>query len=336
MPETLVSLPLFSSHIINPSFSGLVEWGAELAGVSLESTEHLAGKILASPRIGQSRSTLNNDGSPLQLCVTLGGQGCAPAIRLIADPAAEEADGLKRWLAADEARSALVESHATALKPLCDSLVDGMLPNELSARAALPNGAMWLAADLSGQGMAVYTTTKWEAGLQRWQRAQEWLETILPDASVAVEKLKRLAPRAHLISAGIEGSHPQNARAKLYWRLQENASLRDLEIPLFENDVFSEFLFEAVGKTRQIPRAAIVGSIGFHVATGSLKDAKLDVCGHCVRRTPEDWTNVIERIVVRQQLARSPKFLETAELAFTGCGLDTELRPRLNLYLKNL
>jgi hypothetical protein len=170
-------------------------------------------------------------------------------------------------------------------------------------------------------------------------RTKCWLDEVLPTSSVAHEILDRLASRSVLVSVGVEGATPGNARAKLYWRLDGNAALHDLGLPLFDSAAISEFLSEVI-EDRRIPRAGIVGSIGFGVASGSVNDVKLDVCCHCVRRDPTDWVQVIERCIARHELARlpieCPKFFETTELAFIGFGLDTERTPRLNIYLKRL
>ena len=293
--------------------------------------------LLEAPGDGHSRSTLNNDGSPLQVSVSLHARGSRPAVRLIADPAAEAADGPQRWHRAGSVLSALLTSHAPGLKTLCNSLIERILPADPATRAALPSGAVWLAADLSGQGMALYATAKWENGLPRWIRTRHWLGEILADYSAGHAMLDRLASRSTLVSVGVEGTDPGNARAKLYWRLDANVALRDLGIPLFDSAPTCEFLSEAI-EDRRIPRAGIVGSIGFRVATGSVSDVKLDVCGHCVRRSSPDWMQMIARLIARHDLAQlpvqCPTLLETAELAFIGLGLDTERRPRLNLYLK--
>jgi hypothetical protein len=321
---------------VEPSLSGLVALGACLAGSPPGEAERLAGTMLASEG-GHWLSSLNNDGSPLQVSLSLPGCGARRAVRLIADPAAELADGGQRWRRAGRILSTVLASHAPDLKRLCNSVIEGVLPVEPAARAELPGGAVWLSADLSGHGMALYATAKWGDGRQRWMRTRRWLDGVLPTSSAAHEILDRLASRSVLVSVGVEGTTPSNARVKLYWRLTETAGLRDLGLPMFDSEAISEFLFEVIGD-RRILRTGIVGSIGFRVASGSFSDVKLDVCGHCVRRTPMDWMRVIERSIARHELARlpveCPTPLEAAELAFIGFGLDSERTPRLNIYLK--
>jgi len=328
---------LAHNQTVEPSLSGLIELGACLAGSPREETRRLAMAMLAESGGGRWRSSLNNDGSPLQVGVSLSKWGIRPAVRLIADPAAEAEDGQQRWSRAGRVLSNILGTYAPDLRRLCNSVIERILPTNAAARAALPGGAIWLAADLSGQGMALYATTKWGTGSERWMRTHRWLDEILPAPAAAHEILDRLASRTVLISAGIEGKTPGDARAKLYFRLDGTAALNDLGLALFDSAAIREFLHEVI-ESRRIPRAAIVGSIGFRVANGSMSDVKLDVCAHCVRRTPADWMQVIDRSIARHKLSRLPveslALLETEELAFIGLGLDAEWMPRLNLYLK--
>lgn len=319
------------------SLSALIELAASLAGSPPHAAEQLAEMLLATSHDGSSHSTLNNDGSPLQVSISLSGRGAPPAVRLIADPAAEAEDGDKRWQRAGGALSAVLASHAPDLESLCRSVIKYALPVERAARAALPSAGIWLAANLSGQGMALYATAKWGDNDQRWMRTRRWLDDILPPDTAAHEVLDGLASRSVLVSVGVEGVTPDNARAKLYWRLDGTVALRDLGLPLFATAAFAEFLSDVVGD-RRIPRNGIAGSIGFRVSSGGVSDVKLDVCGHCVRRTPADWTQLIDRTIARRALSRlpveCPTLLERAELALIGLGLDTEETQRLNVYLK--
>src|SRR6266566_6327932 len=93
---------------LEPSLSGLVELGACLAGSPPEEAERLAVTLLAAAEEGHWRSSLNNDGSPLQVSVSLPGRGARRAVRLIADPAAEAADGEQRWHRAGGVLSAVL------------------------------------------------------------------------------------------------------------------------------------------------------------------------------------------------------------------------------------
>ena len=58
-----------------PAWSGLTDLAARLGGAAARPLSAL----LAPP--GRGRSTLNNDGSPLQFCIGLGPAGAAPTLR---------------------------------------------------------------------------------------------------------------------------------------------------------------------------------------------------------------------------------------------------------------
>jgi hypothetical protein len=336
-PSPVVFGATLDAKEIAPSLAGLVEWGACLAGSPLKETARLAGILLETRQDVLWRSSLNNDGSPLQVCISLPTRIARPAVRLIADPAANSEDWQTKWNRSREVMSAVIESHAPQLNSLCNSVLEHILPTEPTIRAALTSGLAWLAVDLTGRGMALYATTRWGDSTQRWTRTRRWLQEVLPASSAAEEVLDRLTTNALLVSAGIEGATAGNARAKLYWRLRETASLHDLGIPLFKSAALHEFLHDVI-ENRRIPRTGIVGSISFNVASGCVHDVKLDICGHCVRRTSADWMNVIERTIARNELQPFPVecqlWPDTTELAFIGFGVDAKLSPRLNIYFK--
>lgn len=316
----------------------LLELAAKLTGRSQDDIVHLASKLLGPSALqaGPWRSTLNNDGSPLQLCIGLQ-VDAAPVVRLLADPAAKTSDVRQRKQQVGHAVWATLEQQAPGLRAACQSLMERMLPADIAARAALPSGGAWLATTLSGPGMALYVSTKWGDPAARWKRAQHWLGNRIPD---------QLVRQSHLVSAGIEGSSAANARAKLYWRVGHKAALADLGLSLAESAEVRDFLHIVIG-SRHIPRSAIVGSIGMRVASAATEempdnqpgDLKLDVCAHCVARPSEQWLSVIDLCCRRYGLTSCHQVERMAglgELAFLGLGLDQTRRPRLNIYLKSL
>jgi hypothetical protein len=313
---------------------GLLKLAASLTGRSQEDMGRQAGNMLGPSiaRTGRWRSTINNDGSPLQLCIGLQ-VGAAPVIRLLADPAAKTSDIGQRKQELEQAVDSLLEQQAPDMHAACQVLMERMLPADTLARAALSTGGAWLATNLSGPGMALYVSTKWGDPAARWSRARHWLGGLVPD---------RLARHTQLVSAGIEGHSAATARAKLYWRIGNKAALADLGLSLAESAEVRDFLSIVIG-TRHIPRSAIVGSIGIPFASAVAEempgDIKLDVCAHCVQRPPEQWLTIIERCCRRYGLTWCHQVNDLAafgELAFIGLGLDQTHRPRLNLYLKSL
>ncbi|MEB0133836.1 hypothetical protein QN362_00665 [Actimicrobium sp. CCC2.4] len=316
------------------SGDSLLALAARLTGRSPDDLARQAVSMLgpSAAQAGPWCSTLNNDGSPLQLCIGLSA-GATPVVRLLADPAAKTSDVRQRQQELGQAVQTVLERQAPGLHTSCATLLAAMLPADMLAQAALPTSGAWLAANLSGPGMALYVSTKWGDPSARWRRAQRWLGRPVPDP---------LVRHADLVSAGIEGSSAANVRAKLYWRLGTRAALADLGLSLARTTEVRDFLGIVIGE-RHIARNAIVGSIGMDLATTTRKDApadlKLDVCAHCVPRSRDEWLSIIDVCCRRFGLTPSTEIARMdplTELAFIGFGLDQACRPRLNVYLKSV
>lgn len=283
------------------------------------------------------RSTINNDGSPMQLCVGMS-QGPGYSLRLLVDPAADVEGAKDRVHAVSESVRRLLAAKAPGLATPCTDLLREMLPSCPEIRAALPTGGAWLAAALGSPGMALYVTARWGEPEGRWRRAAAWLGGLLPGTqwTATLDSLER---HASLISAGVEGISRTKARAKLYWRLKEPSSLRDLDIDLAHNPILARFLRIAIGD-RRVHRGTIVGSVSFDLSDGMLHDIKLDVCGHCLPRSWNEWLEILSRCCRELGLAPWPllgdTWQTTSELAFIGFGLDRNGEIRLNAYLKSV
>ena len=98
-----------------------------------------------------------------------------------------------------------------------------------------------------------------------------------------------------------------------------------------------DFLVRVIG-ARQVPRTGHVLSAGFSLAAGALTDVKADVCAHCLPRPAEAWLALIDALADGHGLAApgggEPLRGRHADLAFLGLGLNVELEPRLNVYLR--
>lgn len=319
------------------SHLALLGLASRLAGVPLEESERLAKHFLPVRETDFWNSTLNNDGSPLQICVSLRNDKVEPSVRLIVDPGSGIAAANDRRRRTFHAVERLAGSHGPGMRHLCNSLIQSMLPAESGNCTLVPGSGLWVAADLSGKGMAVYATAKWGVNAQRWFRARRWLGAILPETGLADSVLDRLSSRTILVSAGIEGVERHGATAKLYWRLDGSATFDDLGIPLIENQGLREFL-SLIIEDQKIPKTGILGSIGFQVGTGAVISTKLDICCHCVRRTPLDWERVLKCCAAYHDSTKISlsysNILEQSEMAFVGLGLDALATPRLNVYLK--
>ena len=322
-----------------PSLSTLLELLPQLSDGSLEDTEKLAESMLLMGEGGPWCSTLNNDGSPLEICIGLAQNKTGPAIRLIADPAADMSNKIPKLIRRERALREISNTYTVGLLPICNTLIGYMLPEDQEALKAIPNAGVWLAADLSGKGMAIYATTKWGQNDERWLRADAWLDEALPQGTDDRQVLSRLSSRATLVSAGIEGYSPTNANAKLYWRLNDPYPLDSLEISLFKNPTISHFL-SLVIQDRMIPKASILGNVGFQTDSGLLSSVKLDVCCHCVHREAEDWEQILTQCIKDFELVPGtwtwPDVFSKAEMAFIGLGVNIKGELHLNIYLKCL
>lgn len=189
------------------------------------------------------RSTLNNDGFPLQTCITSSARGIASRVILdAADPLAAIERAIE--LTASEWMRPLIER-----TPLSDEV--------------------WIAVPSDGDGMAIYVDAT-------GRDARQWLSAILPDATTALAALETMQPHIVPASFALEGP-----RAKLYFRLARPGGIENLGHELFVRDEMIAFLREAIGP-HSLDLNGLVGAIGFSISDGSVADVKLDVCGHCV------------------------------------------------------
>jgi hypothetical protein len=123
----------------------------------------------------------------------------------------------------------------------------------------------------------------------------------------------------------------------VYWRLTRPVPLTALDVPLLADRALADFLDRAAGDCR-LPLAALVFSAGFSVADGSLCDAKIDLCAHCVARPAAAWAEVVDRCCRQHGLERPllagglPASI--CEVALVGLGVPARGHPRLNVYLK--
>jgi hypothetical protein len=299
--------------------------GQELARVLLADPGPAAGRA--------GRSSLNNDGTPLQLCVSVGAG--RRACRLIGDPASTvEAPG-DRLARGRAALDELLATRGPGLRAACARTL-AMLPAG-DALAALRHGALWLAAEVAGPGLALYTTAGWGSDDDRWQRGLAWLDGLLPDARAARGVVERVRPLARPVACAIEGDAPARARAKLYFRPRTPVPLARMEIDLLCDPRVAELLAPLIGDAA-IRADTLVYGLGFNLADGALCDAKLDVCAHCTPRPPAAWTALLAWWTGRQSHRElgvdAALAAGTAEVAFVGLGVRVDGELRTNLYLK--
>jgi hypothetical protein len=284
---------------------------------------------------GKRLSTLNNDGYPVQACITTA-RGLRK-FRLLFDPASDEQCPVSRY---QRARHAFNQLPATdggrELVVTMKHMLAGFLPDVLSISTSIPSGLIWLACDVRRKGFAVYTSAKWCPSEERWGIVMKWLDALSTDRISGL--LTGMSCIADIVSVGLEGSTPDNLRVKIYFRQKHAVRLSDMGISLFSCEEVVEFLRLAIGGYT-LSRSGLVFSVSIRLATANIEDIKIDVCGHCTPRTSEAWNNVTGQLTgafalaglssAEQELSRG-----NIEVAFLGFGIDAERTVRMNVYYK--
>lgn len=317
---------------------GLLSAAGMLAGVPVARAAQMARVVTGSDGpepIARGHSGLNHDGTPLQLCVSIGVDGVH--YRLLGDPACNMPDIGQRFNRSLVATAALLPmAGAEALQPLVETTLECLVggPNGFDP-ARHPDGVLWLAGELEGRGFALYVDAR-DGGAAPAARLRSWLARLAQPTADA-EALLAAVAAGRVMSAGVEGVSPDHARAKIYWRLAHPARLADSPIALFSDPAFARIVLEVLDE-RTVHLDAIVLSAGLALPGGTLTDAKLDICccPRCVRLDPA------EAIALGRDLAAAhglpapdlAPLLACGELAFIGFGLTCAGEKRLNLYVK--
>jgi len=321
--------------------SPLLQLASTLSSVTVAEGQAAAQVVLAqAPWEGHQpeRSALNNDGSPLQLCIT--SKADRYGVRLIGDPAYDVISQQQRLMRGKQALKTLLQSSSlVSLRALFAQLLRETLPQTPEVIDQLEVGGMWLATALGSPGVAAYTTAWWGDEHSHWERAATWLNNLLPESELSEAVIRQLSTIAKLSSTAIEGADADTARAKLYFRFSQPTQLSTLGLPLFSTDELTHFIQETVPPTG-IAMSGFVMSVGFAVATGAITDVKLDLCGccRCLSRSPEQWLDLFSSLGTTYGLRIPP--LESAltsqpvSVAFVGMGMTQKHQPRLNIYLK--
>lgn len=282
-------------------------------------------------------SCLNNDGTPLQLCLTSGHKGIA--LRAIGDPGAFYTSTEERYNSSIQTLFSVIESNdAQELSPLAKETIALLIPQAYEERNAYKQGFVWIAASPDQPGIAFYLEMACLGLENAWLAVERWLARVLPSPNAARRIVETLTRHCVVASAGLEGSTLANTRAKIYFRLLKPIGLGALGVDIFSSTEVKDFLSIAMGPY-DVDREGLVMSVGFSLLTGELADAKIDLCGHCLTHTPGEWSSVVRQITRRFSLAPldTDPVLESGEyqVAFIGLGLTTSNEPRLNLYVKH-
>lgn len=319
--------------------TALLRLAGTLAGSS-EAALRLGTTLLAADAASKARrggiSELNNDGSPLQVCLSTSPE--AVKLRLIADPAADFFQPALRLQASREVLATVLAQHgAPSLGVYCEQLFAIVLGEPVVNLSEFYRGICWIGASPDQPGVALYLDTRPLGVAGGWEAAETWLSQVLPDAGPARAALAALRHYAVPASIGLEAVSPQAGRAKIYWRLRQPTLLSKLGIGPLARPEMLDFIALVVGN-QTMSLSGAVFSISFDLRTGDLEDAKLDLCGHCLPRPAADWITLMRALTDRLGLQPFPvrQALERGEceVAFLGMGMPVAAPPRLNLYLK--
>jgi len=297
----------------------------------------LGNAMLADPEAGARRASasLNPEGIPIELAVTASDDRLK--FRLVVDPAATDANPAQRYRRGRAAlREAVVLNGTELLHATFARQLDAMLPDDGARLAAYRSGPFCMAASVDEPGIATYIDASTHAE-DAFQRACSWLEECLPDARDALAAVHTMRPIAQLSAVGIEGSTPRRALAKLYWRLTSPVTLSSLGIEAFASADFACFLRLAL-RERRVPASGLMLAAGFSMNDGSLHDAKINLCGHCLDWGHKNWPGVVDdctqvfglaAIPTREALSR-PQI----DVSFLTFGCDRYGNRRINSYFR--
>ena len=291
----------------------------------------LLGECAAGTRF---RSRLNNDGSPLQVCLSL--RRGAPVWRLVGDPYSNLTDSAARFAAA---RRVAADVLATRTDPEFANVVDAALDRTPASRADAASrwsGAIWTCAGLDGAGAAVYVDARWGALEERWPRTIEWIHGFTGRPPCAA-LLAAATAATRLAAVSVEGRDLAGARVKLYFRVAGTVSLADLGFNPWQRSVLSEFA-ATLGGHQHLASEGLLLCLGLDAETGGLRDVKLDVCGHCLAFDRAQFAAWLDRVRVSLGVMTGDldamRIGERTDLAFIGCGVTGAGEPRVNVYFK--
>ncbi len=314
---------------------------ADLHTAGVGEAEALGAVLLALPPDQHSRvacrSSLNNDGSPLQLCMTSSSRGCSG--RLIGDPGAFVSTISQRIeRSRDAVRRLGAASGCGSFESLTNRLLRMIVPENCAQVAEPDAGIMWLATGMHEGNAAAYINARWGSALEDWARARFCLRSILPNSEDAENLIKDLEPRARLASIGVETTSSDDVRIKVYWRMTTPTLLSTLAIPLLHHPTLCRFLATVVSN-EPMSLAGLVFSAGFLLSTGELEDVKADLCAHCLPRPLNHWLDRVDEVMEQNCLStmamRTCLRESSLEPAFLGMGLNRNNEVRINLYLKS-
>ncbi|HEV2801014.1 MAG TPA: prenyltransferase/squalene oxidase repeat-containing protein [Pyrinomonadaceae bacterium] len=320
----------------------LARVAGELAGVSAERLELVYERVLAASLRGGEHSlygasALNNDGAPLQLVLVSG--RTASDVRLIGDPYAFLGNVEARYQSSIEALRRVVEDNGDAgFTHLAEESLRAVLPATPEARAPYTEGFIWIAQSLVRRaGVGFYLEAAPLGQAAGWETAARLLRKIVPAHEDVIGLIDGMKDNTVVASIGLEGTDASNSRIKIYFRLTRPAALSELGLDLFGAPEVNRFLEMTMGSFG-LDLDGLVLCLGVNAADGQLADVKIDLCGHCLTYSREQWIEVVERCIAEFDLQPLPVRAALAsgacQVAFIGFAIDRDAQRRLNVYLQ--
>ena len=318
----------------------LARVAGQLAEVSDERLNLVYQRVLAvSPNGERSRygpSALNNDGAPLQLVVVSSPTGSD--LRLIGDPCAFLGKGEARYQYSIEALRRVLEDNGVAgFSKLAEESLLAVLPSTQAERARYTDGFIWIAASLRQPGIGFYLECGPLGHAGGWDAAIALLRKVAPAPEQIIRLIGELRNQTIVASIGVEGTDYANSRIKIYFRLSRPMALSELGVDFFTAQETNRFLNIAMGDFG-LDLEGLVLCLGVSAAGGHLADAKIDLCGHCLPYSNQQWVAIVRRCVTEFGLQPIPiqEALETGDcrVAFIGLAVDKEGQRRLNVYFQ--
>ncbi|MCS7314767.1 MAG: hypothetical protein RMI94_01645 [Bryobacterales bacterium] len=312
-------------------WAGLPELIAQLSGCTPgRAREMLSAGGVRVEGMCATGSALNSDGTPVEIAVSVSWEG--RRVRVVMDPAHWEVDPVRRSRRAREACERLADSLPPALRHHLLGGVRMAWPDDAALAGWLPWGCLWVGAEPGRPGIAAYLSARWGPPAERWPRVFDWVQRqgIMPAEPLAAAA-RYGEPASVSLAAGRE------LKVRVYYRLCRPLRLADLGLPALDETAMAGFLAAVIGE-RPIRCAGLLLSVSAVAGAGAFGGCKVDVCAHCVSRSPVEWAVLIERLAAEFGLPPPglvPVLLGgQAEMAFIGLGFPEAGARQLNCYLK--
>ncbi len=232
------------------------------------------------------RSTLNVDGTPIQMSVTL--RGSATRLQFLGDVAAPGLSSAERQAAGRVALRRISKLfRADHVLPRIEQIVDRIAPPDDAELLAEPGGAFWLGADFGAAcapKLKVYINARWGPQHLRWARLAEfadWFGAGQQWREIRARVPLGLAPLGVALGARADGAIA--GRTYLSGYGQDWPALRALAATFggfpFERQL-QHFGRTVLGDDYGYPTRSVVCSFGVGAAR-RFADIKIELCGHC-------------------------------------------------------